>query len=87
MEYAVSEFIRLLKKATGAELESFIGDSVKGHVIAFRHTDDPDLRDDGYRYFEENGVLVIEGAAWIDWVTCWGAIYPEHTREMPDKYK
>jgi len=60
---AVTELQRLVKKATGAELVSNAGDSGAEHVIKFRLSDDASLRDDGYRYFDEDGTFVIEGAA------------------------
>ncbi|MBQ7827792.1 MAG: DUF4838 domain-containing protein [Clostridia bacterium] len=62
MTFAVSELIQLVKKACGAELTAVEGTADAEHKIIFRHTDDPVLEDDGYRYFEENGCLVIEGA-------------------------
>lgn len=62
MKFAVSELVKLVKKATGVELTSSVGDSGAEHVIEFRHTDDEALGNDGYRYFEENGTLVLEGA-------------------------
>lgn len=62
MDFAVSELIQLVKKACGVELAAFEGSADAEHKIIFRHTDDPTLEDDGYRYFEENGNLVIEGA-------------------------
>ena len=60
---AVSELQRLVKQATGAILPAFAGDSGEEHVIEFRYSEDSDLRYDGYRYFEEDGTLVIEGAS------------------------
>ncbi|MBR4881612.1 MAG: DUF4838 domain-containing protein, partial [Clostridia bacterium] len=51
-----------LKKATGEELEVTTAPADGTKKIELRHTDDPDLKEDGYRYFEENGNLVIEGA-------------------------
>ena len=62
MKFAVSELKQLVKKATGVELKDAVGDSGAEHVIEFRHTDDEALGNDGYRYFEENGTLVLEGA-------------------------
>lgn len=60
---AATEFQRLVNEATGAELPTVVGDSGAEHVIELRITDDHALHDDGYRYFDENGTLVIEGAA------------------------
>ncbi len=62
MLFAVSELKQLVKKACGAELTSSVGDSGADHVIEFRFSDNAELRDDGFRYFEENGTLVLEGA-------------------------
>lgn len=62
MTFAVSELMQLVKKATGVELTAVEGTADGEHKIIFRHTDDEALADDGYRYFEENGSLVIEGA-------------------------
>lgn len=62
MKFAVSELQRLIKKGCGAELDAFEGTTDAEHKIIFRHTSDETLRDDGYRYFEEDGALVIEGA-------------------------
>ena len=62
MKFAVSELKQLVKKATGVELQSSVGDSGAEHVIEFRFSDDESLKNDGYRYFEENGTLVLEGA-------------------------
>ncbi len=62
MTFAVSELQQLVKKACGAELEAVEGTADAEHKIIFRHTDDESLEDDGYRYFEENGNFVIEGA-------------------------
>ena len=60
---AVSELQRLVKEATGVELPKAVAGSGAEHVIEFRLSDDKALRDDGYRYFDEDGTLVIEGAA------------------------
>lgn len=62
MKFAVSELTQLVKKATGVTLVSNAGDSGAEHVIEFRHTTDETLKNDGYRYYEENGTLVLEGA-------------------------
>ncbi|MBR4881611.1 MAG: DUF4838 domain-containing protein, partial [Clostridia bacterium] len=62
MKFAVSELIQLVKKATGVELQSSVGDSGAEHVIEFRFSDDESLKNDGYRYYEESGTLVLEGA-------------------------
>lgn len=62
VKFAVSELQKLLKKACGVELAAYPGDSDSERKIIFRTTDDANLRDDGYRYFEETGNLVIEGA-------------------------
>lgn len=62
VKFAVSELTRLIKKACGAELSVVQGTTDAVRQIVFRVTDDESLRNDGYRYFEENGNLVIEGA-------------------------
>ena len=62
MQFAAEEMKQLLKKATGYDLDITQSPAEDTHKIEFRHTDDPALEDDGYRYFEENGNLVIEGA-------------------------
>lgn len=62
MRFAVAELKQLVKKATGVELASSVGDSGADHVIEFRFSDDETLRDDGYRYYDDNGTLVLEGA-------------------------
>ncbi len=62
MKFAAEEMQQLLKKATGHELSVVKGKSDKAHKIELRHSTDEELKEDGYRYFEENGNLVIEGA-------------------------
>ncbi len=62
MLFAVSELKQLVRKACGVVLKSNVGDSGKEHVIEFRFTDDAALGDDGYRYYNDNGTLVLEGA-------------------------
>ncbi len=62
MRFAVAELVQLVKKATGVELPYHVGDSGAKHVIEFRFSDDESLKNDGYRYYEENGTLVLEGA-------------------------
>ncbi len=62
MLFAVSELKQLVKKACGVELKSVEGDSGAEHTIEFRFSDNADLGDEGFRYFDENGTLVIEGA-------------------------
>lgn len=62
MQFAAEEMKQLLKKATGFDLPITQSPADDAHKIEFRHTDNPALEEDGYRYFEENGNLVIEGA-------------------------
>jgi len=62
MKFAASELQRLVRQATGAELPVHVGASGKDHVIEFRHSSDTSLGTEGYRYFDEDGTLVIEGA-------------------------
>ena len=62
VKFAASELVRLIKKACGAELQTVQGTADTAKQIVFRNTDDEAFREDGYRYFEENGDLVIEGA-------------------------
>ena len=62
MDFAVSELVSLVEEATGVTLPTAEGDCDSAHKIILRQVEDPALEDDGYRYFEENGSLVIEGA-------------------------
>ncbi len=62
MIFAAEELQTLLEKATGHSLDVVQGASYSEHKIELRHTEDPVLEDDGYRYFEEMGNLIIEGA-------------------------
>jgi len=62
MQFAAEEMRQLLKKATGVELAITQSPEADAHKIEFRHTDDAELKEDGYRYFEEDGNLIIEGA-------------------------
>jgi len=62
MKFAASELRQLVKKACGAELEISETATDAAHKIILRHSKDEELRFDGYRYFAENGNLVIEGA-------------------------
>lgn len=61
MRFAAAELVRLIKKATGAELTTVVGEPVLP-AIELRHTDDPALKADGYRYKVTEDGLVIEGA-------------------------
>ena len=61
MKFAADEFVRLVKKACGTELPIVVGEP-ESPAIEFRHTDDPALETDGYRYFVNEDELVIEGA-------------------------
>jgi len=61
MEFAVSELVRLVEIATGVTLPVVVGAPVSP-AIEFRHTDDPALETDGYRYEVTSDGLVIEGA-------------------------
>jgi len=62
MQFAAEEMKQLLKKATGYDLPITQTPAEGAHKIEFRHTDDAELKEDGYRYFEEDGSLIIEGA-------------------------
>ncbi len=62
VKFAASELTRLIEKACGAKIPTVQGTSDAERQIIFRVADDESLRDEGYRYFEENGDLVIEGA-------------------------
>ena len=61
MKFAADELVRLVKKATGVTLPVVVGDTVSP-AIELRHTDDPALKEDGYRYTVTDDGLVIEGA-------------------------
>lgn len=61
MKFAADEFVRLVKKACGTELPIVVGEAVSP-AIELRHSDDPALETDGYRYFVTEDGLVIEGA-------------------------
>jgi len=61
MKFAADELVRLVEKATGVKLPVVVGAPVSP-AIELRHSDDPALKNDGYRYsVTENGVI-IEGA-------------------------
>jgi len=61
MKFAATELVRLVEKATGVRLPVVVGSPVSP-AIELRHSDDPALKNDGYRYsVTENGVI-IEGA-------------------------
>jgi len=62
MKFAASELRQLVKKACGAELEISETATDAAHKIILRHSKDEELRFDGFRYFAEDGNLVIEGA-------------------------
>ena len=62
MRFAADELVRLVNIATGVTLPVTVGTSDSAHKIEFRFSDDTSLRADGYKYYEENGSLVIEGA-------------------------
>jgi len=61
MRFAADELVRLVKKATGVELSVEAGEP-ESPAIELRHSDDPVLKEDGYRYFVTDDGLVIEGA-------------------------
>lgn len=61
MKFAASELCRLIKKATGAELAIVAGEP-KSPAIELRHSDDPELCEEGYRYSVTDDGVVIEGA-------------------------
>jgi len=61
MIFAASEFVRLVEKATGVTVPVVVGAPVSP-AIELRHTDDPALETDGYRYKVTESGLVIEGA-------------------------
>ena len=62
MLFAVDELVRLMNFATGVTLPVAVDNSDAAHKIVFRVSDDESFRDDGYKYYEENGSLIIEGA-------------------------
>lgn len=62
MTFAASELCMLIEKACGAKLPIVVEEGSERRRIELRHTDDETLHEDGYRYFEENGNLIIEGA-------------------------
>lgn len=62
MVFAKDELVRLIQKACGVTLPVIIGESSAGHQIIFKFSDNEELRTEGYRYYEENGNLVLEGA-------------------------
>jgi len=62
MRFAATELQRLVKMACGAELTVSETATDAAHKIILRHSKDEELRLDGFRYFAENGNLVIEGA-------------------------
>lgn len=62
MLFAIRELCRLIEIACGTELTAVEGYSDGGKRIVFRFSDDTALKHDGYRYFEEKGCLVFEGA-------------------------
>ncbi len=62
MSFAASELSMLIEKACGVKLPIVVKEGSNLKRIELRHTDDEALREDGYRYFEEDGNLIIEGA-------------------------
>jgi len=62
MRFATTELQQLVRKACGAELAISETATDAPHKIILRHSTDEELRLDGFRYFAENGNLVIEGA-------------------------
>jgi len=61
MKFAADELVRLIEMATGVRLPVVVGVPASP-AIELRHTDDPALGNDGYRYeVTENGVI-LEGA-------------------------
>ncbi len=62
MLFAVDELVRLMNFATSVTLPVAVDNSDAAHKIVFRVSDDESFRDDGYKYYEENGSLIIEGA-------------------------
>jgi len=61
MKFAASELVRLIEIATGVRLPVVVG-APTSPAIELRHSDDPDLRDEGYRYSVTEDGLLIEGA-------------------------
>jgi len=61
MKFAADELVRLVEKATGVKLPVVIGAPVSP-AIELRHTDDPVLETDGYRYSVTEDGVIIEGA-------------------------
>ena len=72
MKFAKDELVRLIKKACGVTLPVVFGESSAEHQIAFRFTDNSDLCEAGYRYYEDDGNLILEGA--VD-RGCMNAVY------------
>ncbi|MBQ7827574.1 MAG: hypothetical protein IJ386_04840, partial [Clostridia bacterium] len=62
MSFAVSEFVRLIKQACGAELTVVVGETDASPLIRFEYSDKEELDIGGYEYFEENGDLVFSSA-------------------------
>ncbi len=62
MVFAASELARLVKKACGAVIPVHEGITDAPHAIEFRFSGNKGFSTEGYRYFEENGRLIIEGA-------------------------
>lgn len=73
MEFAASELVQLVKKACGAELTVSETATDAAHKIILRHSEDEELRLDGFRYFAEGANLVIEGA--VDRGCMYGVYY------------
>jgi len=61
MKFAADELVRLVEIATGVTLPIVVGAPVFP-AIELRHTDDPALETDGYRYEVTEDGLIIEGA-------------------------
>jgi len=60
IDFAVSEFVRLIEKATGVTLP--VADSADGHKVTFFTSDKAEYKADGYAYEVKNGNLGFEGA-------------------------
>ena len=61
VDFAISEFVRLIKKATGVTVGVSDTDA-NGHKVTFTLSDDPKYKHDGYTYEVKDGNLNITGA-------------------------
>jgi len=61
MKFAASELVRLIEKATGVKLPVVVGTAV-APAFELRHSDDPALENEGYRYEVTEDGVIIEGA-------------------------